>query len=162
MIRKTSVTVLLYLLLIALSLVVLFPFFWMVTTSLKSGVDMFASPPVWIPNPPTLENYANVLLGGDFRSYLQNSLIVATMSTILGMIVGIPAAFGFARMPYRFSGILFIVIIAIRMFPPISLVIPYFMAMRTVGLIDRLPALLIAYIPLELPLIIWLLEGFFR
>ena len=162
MIRKSSVTLLLYLLLIALSLVVLFPFFWMVTTSLKSGVDMFASPPVWIPNPPTLENYANVLLGGDFRSYLQNSLIVATMSTILGMIVGIPAAFGFARMPYRFSGIVFIVIIAIRMFPPISLVIPYFMAMRTVGLIDRLPALLIAYIPLELPLIIWLLEGFFR
>jgi len=145
-----------------LSLVVLFPFFWMVTTSLKSGVDMFASPPVWIPNPPTLENYASVLFGGDFRSYLLNSLIVATTSTILGMIVGIPAAFGFARMPYRFSGILFIVIIAIRMFPPIALVIPYFMGMRTVGLIDRLPVLIIAYIPLELPLIIWLLEGFFR
>ncbi len=162
MIRKTSATLLLYLLLIVLSLVVLFPFFWMVTTSLKSGVDMFASPPVWIPNPPTLENYASVLFGGDFRSYLLNSLIVATTSTILGMIVGIPAAFGFARMPYRFSGILFIVIIAIRMFPPIALVIPYFMGMRTVGLIDRLPVLIIAYIPLELPLIIWLLEGFFR
>ncbi len=65
MIRKTSATLLLYLLLIVLSLVVLFPFFWMVTTSLKSGVDMFASPPVWIPNPPTLENYASVLFGGD-------------------------------------------------------------------------------------------------
>lgn len=162
MIRKASVTLPLYLLLIALSLVVLFPFFWMVTTSLKSGVDMFATPPVWIPHPPTLENYAEVLHEGDFRSYLLNSLIVATLSTLLGMIVGIPAAFGFARMPYRFSGILFIIIIAIRMFPPISLVIPYFMAMRTVELIDRLPALLIAYIPLELPLIIWLLEGFFR
>ena len=60
------------------------------------------------------------------------------------MIIGIPAAFGFARLPYRFSGILFIIIIAIRMFPPISLVIPYFMGMKTLGLIDRLPALIIA------------------
>ena len=162
MIRKAPGTLLVYVLLIALSLIVLFPFFWMVTTSLKQGADMFASPPVWIPNPPTFENYANVFLGGDFSSYLRNSLIVATISTLLGLLIGTPAAFGFARMPYRFSGILFLVIVAIRMFPPISLVIPYFTGMRAFGLIDRLPALIIAYIPLELPLIIWLLEGFFR
>jgi multiple sugar transport system permease protein len=161
-IGKVSGRLLCYVLLIVLALVVLFPFFWMVTTSLKPEVDMFASPPVWIPNPPTLENYAAVLFGGDFSSYLRNSLVVATISTTLGMMIGIPAAFGFACMPYRFSGILFIVIVVIRMFPPISLVLPYFMGIRTVGLIDRLPALIIAYLPLELPLIIWMLEGFFR
>ncbi|HZQ10596.1 MAG TPA: carbohydrate ABC transporter permease [Anaerolineae bacterium] len=160
--RKTSQTILLYLLLIPLSLIMLFPFFWMITTSLKPEVDMFATPPVWIPNPPTLENYANVIFEGDFHSYLLNSLIVATVSTILGLVIGAPAAFGFARMPYRFSGILFLIIIAIRMFPPVSLVIPYFMGMRAVELIDRVPALIIAYLPLELPLVIWLLEGFFR
>lgn len=161
MIRKYTDIGLIYLLLVPLSLVVLFPFFWLVTTSIKNGADMFASPPIWFPM-PTLENYVKVLFQGDFPLYLRNSLIVGLASTAIGLLVGLPAAFGFARMPYRFSGLIFVVVIAIRMLPPISIVVPYFMAMRSLSLIDRMPALLIAYIPLELPLIIWLLEGFFR
>jgi multiple sugar transport system permease protein len=160
--RKSVTTALIYMALIPLSVLVLFPFFWLLSTSFKPEVQMFSVPPEWIPNPPTLKHYLDGLLEGDFWSYLQNSLIAAGGSTALGLIIGAPAAFGFARFRYRFSNLLFSLVIMIRMLPQVALVIPFFIGGRALGLIDTIPVLIIAYIPLELPLIIWLLEGFFR
>lgn len=162
MIQKNVTTALIYLALIPLSMLVLFPFFWLLSTSFKPEVQMFSVPPKWIPDPPTLKHYLDGMLEGDFWSYLRNSLIAAIGSTALGMLIGTPAAFGFARFRYRFSNLLFSLVIMVRMFPQVALVIPFFLGGRTLGLIDTIPALIIAYIPLELPLIIWLLEGFFR
>jgi ABC-type glycerol-3-phosphate transport system permease component len=160
--RKKVSIIISYLILIVMSIFVLFPFLWIFITSLKSDKDMFAIPPVWIPNPITLKNYADVLKEGDFQSYMKNSLVVAIVSTALAMIIGTPSAYGFAKYRFKFSGSLFMGIVAVRMFPPIILGMPFFFMMRSLGLINTNLALIITYLPLELTLIIWIMEGFFR
>lgn len=151
-----------YVILLLMSVFVLFPFVWTFLTSLKPQLQMFAIPPVVIPRPPTLDNYIQVISAGDFQSFLRNSLVVSIVSTLLAMAIGAPAAYGFAKYRYRFSGLLFGGIIVVRMFPPIILGIPFFLVMRSLGLIDNDLSLIITYVPLELTLIIWILEGFFR
>lgn len=160
--RYSPSTLFLYLILFLMSVFVLFPFLWTFLTSIKTDIQMFSIPPVWIPEPPTLKNYAEILGQGDFQHFMGNSLIVAIFSTLLSMIIGAPAAYSFAKCRYRFSGLLFASIVATRMLPPIVLSVPFFMMMRTLGLINNKLSLIITYIPLELTLIIWILEGAFR
>lgn len=160
--RKVAINVVSYLVLIAMTIFVLFPFLWTFLTSIKNDVEMFAIPPVWIPESPTMEHYVEVLGKGDFQQFMTNSIVVAAVCLILSLVIGAPAAYGFARYRFRASGILFALIVAVRMFPPITLVIPYFMIMKTLGLIDTELALIITYLPLMLTLMIWILEGFFR
>ena len=92
------------------------PILWIVSTSLKTPGEIF-TPPTALPEQPTLENYAAVINGG-FRSYLVNSLIAAGGSTLLGLLLGIPAAYGFARYRFRFSGLLLSFAVLTRVFPP--------------------------------------------
>lgn len=151
-----------YAILLLMSLFVLFPFVWTLFTSLKTEVNMFSVPPQWIPNPVTTQHYAEVLNEGKFQSFMSNSLFVSVLSTLFSLAIGIPAAYGFAKYPYRFSGALFAGVVAVRMFPPIVMGVPYFLMMRELGLINTKLGLIITYLPLELTLIIWIMEGFFR
>ncbi|EXX84953.1 ABC transporter permease [Paenibacillus darwinianus] len=151
-----------YLILILMSVFVLFPFVWTFLTSIKTEVQMFAIPPVVVPDPATLQHYQAIIDEGKFQSFMGNSLTVALVSTVLSLAVGIPASYGFAKYRYRFSGMLFAGVIATRMFPPIVLGVPFFLMMRQLGLINTELALIITYLPLQLTLIIWILEGFFR
>ncbi|PZE22837.1 carbohydrate ABC transporter permease [Paenibacillus xerothermodurans] len=151
-----------YLILLAMSVFVLFPFVWTFLTSVKTQVEMFSVPPVWVPEPATGEHYKAIMEEGKFQSFMTNSLTVSLVSTFAALIVGIPAAYGFAKYRYKFSGVLFASLVAIRMFPPIILGVPFFLMMRSLGLINTELALIITYLPLELTLIIWILEGFFR
>jgi multiple sugar transport system permease protein len=155
-------TIVSYGVLVLMSLFVLFPFLWTFLTSIKTQVQMFAIPPVLLPEPATAKNYADVLNEGSFQSYMKNSIVVSVVSTVIAMAVGMPAAYGFAKYRYKISGLLFAAIIAVRMFPPIVMGVPYFMMMRQLGLINTNLGLIITYLPLELTLIIWILEGFFR
>jgi multiple sugar transport system permease protein len=155
-------TVISYGVLVLMSLFVLFPFLLTFLTSIKTQVQMFAIPPVLLPEPATAKNYADVLNEGSFQSYMKNSIVVSIVSTVIAMAVGMPAAYGFAKYRYKISGLLFAAIIAVRMFPPIVMGVPYFMMMRQLGLINTNLGLIITYLPLELTLIIWILEGFFR
>lgn len=123
---------------------------------------MFAIPPEWIPRPVTLKHYIDVWHKGSFHNYMSNSLIVTSASIGLTLLIGAPAAYGFAKYKYRFSGQLFAVVVAIRMFPPIVLSIPYYLMLRDLGLINHELGLIIVYLPMELTLVIWILEGFFR
>lgn len=151
-----------YLILILMSMFVLFPFIWTFLTSIKTDVQMFSVPPVFVPEPATAQHYTAIIKEGKFQSFMTNSLTVSIVSTLLAMIVGIPASYGFAKYRYKFSGLLFASVVAIRMFPPIVLGVPFFLMMRSLGLINTQLALIITYLPLELTLIIWILEGFFR
>jgi multiple sugar transport system permease protein len=100
-------------------------------------------------------------LGSDFRQYLTNSLIAATGSTLVGLALSVPAGFGFAKYPFRGSGALLSLTIVSRVFPPIALALPFFLQFRVVGLIDNPWGLVIAYLSIVLPLMIWMLHGFF-
>jgi len=150
-----------YALLAAICFLFVIPILWIVSTSFKTPGEIFTTPTTLLPQHPTVENYGAVFEGG-FRWYLINSLVAASGVTTLGLLLGIPAAFGFARYRYRFSVLLLSFTVVTRIFPPIALALPFFLEFRTLGLIDTPFGLIIAYIPIVFPLMIWILEGFFR
>lgn len=163
MFRKIKISnILSYIVLILMSIFVLFPFLWTFLTSIKSDKEMFSIPPVWIPESPNIQNYVEVLGKGDFQHFITNSIVISFVTLVLALLIGAPAAYGFARYKFKLSGFLFALVVAVRMFPPITLVIPYFIAIRSLGLIDTKVGLMITYLPLMLTLIIWILESFFR
>lgn len=151
-----------YVLLIAISAVILFPIVWIVLTSLKPESELYAIPPTLIPQSISTEHYVSIASDGDFPRYFANSLVVAPLSTALALLIGAPAAYGFARFPYRLSWLLFGLIIVVRMSPYITLTIPLFVLMRSLGILNDRLALIITYTAIQLPLIIWILEAFFR
>jgi multiple sugar transport system permease protein len=147
---------------VAASFLFLLPVIWVVATSLKPDVEIFAIPPTVLPQAPTTAHFASVLGDETVLRFFRNSLLAAGGATVVGLLLGVPAAFGFARFRYRFSGVLLGSVLVTRMFPPVALALPFFLQFRQLGLIDTSLGLAIAYIPIVLPLIIWMLEGFFR
>ncbi len=139
--------------------VVLFPFLWLVQMSLKIEVEAFSMPPKWF-FVPTLQNYAE-LLDSKFMRYFTNSAVVGTATTVLALIVGVPAAYALSRARFRYSGSLALWILFTRMVPPIAFGIPFFMAYKEVGLIDTLHGLVIVYLTFNLSLVIWMMQTFF-
>jgi multiple sugar transport system permease protein len=150
-----------YLVLIAASVLFLAPIFWIVSTSFKPSAEIMATPAALLPRHATLEHYS-VALSGDFRMFLENSLIAAGGATALGLLLAIPAAFGFAKFPYRGAAAVLSFVLVTRVFPPIALALPFFLQFRALGLIDTPFGLIVAYLPIVLPLMIWMLHGFFR
>jgi len=138
------------------------PFLWTISASFKPYVEMFSVPPKLLPKSPTLVHYVNVLTKSDLGLFLRNSLVVAVASVAISMCLGIPAAFGLVLVRSKLVSLVLSFIIVVRMLPPVTLVIPFFMLMRSARLIDTRIGLIIAYLPLVLPLVIWMLEGFFR
>jgi multiple sugar transport system permease protein len=147
--------------LIAVSAFFLLPVFWIVTTSFKPSAEIQRTPATLLPMHPTIDHYA-VALDGDFRDFLLNSLVSSGGATLIGLLLAVPAAYGFARYRYRGSAMLLGFIVVTRIFPPIALALPFFVQFRTLGLIDNRLGLVIAYLPIVLPLMIWILHGFFR
>jgi multiple sugar transport system permease protein len=140
----------------------LLPLIWIFTTAFKPSSELFAIPPHLLPEAPTTSNFGGVFANHDILHMLGNSLLVGVVATTISLLLGVPAAFGFARHCYRFSGPLLAAVLVTRMFPPVALALPFFLEFRQAGLLDSPAALMIAYIPIVLPLVIWMLEGFFR
>ncbi|MBV9287633.1 MAG: carbohydrate ABC transporter permease [Hyphomicrobiales bacterium] len=137
------------------------PIFWIFSTSLKPTPEILVTPMTLLPKRVTFEHYRTAL-SSDFRAYLTNSLIAATVATLAGLALSIPAGFGFAKFPYRGSRSLLSFTIVSRVFPPIALALPFFLQFRLLRLTDNPWGLAIAYVPIALPLMIWVLHGFFR
>lgn len=150
-----------YLFLAVVCLLLLVPIYWIGMTSLKPTSEILVTPTNLVTFAPTLDHYG-VALAGDFRRYLLNSLIAASGATALGALLAVPAAWGFAKYAYPGSSALLSFTVVTRVFPPIALALPFFLQFRTLGLIDSPLGLVIAYLPIVLPLMIWILTGFFR
>ena len=140
---------------------ILVPIYWIVATSFKPTSEILVTPTSIITMHPTLDHY-RIALGGDFRRYLLNSLIAASGSTALGFLLAVPAAWGFAKHAYPGSSMLLSFAVVTRVFPPVALALPFFLQFRAIGLIDNPLGLVIGYLPIVLPLMIWILTGFFR
>jgi multiple sugar transport system permease protein len=140
----------------------LLPLIWIFTTAFKPSTELFAIPPKLLPSAPTVANFGAVSTDGDILHMFGNSLLVGVLATLISLLLGLPAAFGFARHRYRFSGAFLAAVLVTRMFPPVALALPFFLELRQVGLLNSPIGLVIAYIPIVLPLVIWMLEGFFR
>jgi ABC-type glycerol-3-phosphate transport system permease component len=147
--------------LVVTAILVLVPIYWIVSTSVKPTAEILVTPTRLFTTRPTLEHYG-VALSGDFRSYLVNSLIAAGGATFCGLLLAVPAAWGFAKFAYPGSNALLSFTVVTRVFPPIALALPFFLQFRGWGLTDTPLGLVIAYLPIVLPLMIWILTGFFR
>ena len=142
------------------------PMAWMLATSIKTQFAAVQYPPEWIPRNPTLEQYYRLLsptneVGREFLRYLLNSLWVSTATTVLGVLVGVPAAYAFSR--FRFPGrhLLFYAVLVRNMFPAVVFLMPLFILMRVLGLVNTHASLILTYLTFGLPLSIWLLKGFY-
>ena len=138
-----------------------FPFYWMVTTSLKTQVIALESPPVWLFQ-PTLANYWEVLVDDGVGRSLVNSLIVAVCTTALAIGLGCPAAFALARFEFRGKQHLWFWFITNRMVSPIVLALPFFLIVRSFGLLDTHIVLILIYLTFNLPIVIWICTDQFR
>jgi multiple sugar transport system permease protein len=144
----------------------LVPLAWMLSTSLKSQFAAIRQPPVWIPAEPTLQAYQNLLspdsaVGGRFLNYMWNSVKVSTATTVLGLIIAIPAAYAFSRFRFPGRNALFFAVLVRNMFPTVVFLIPLFVLMTKLKLVDTQWSLVITYLTFGLPLSIWLLKGFY-
>lgn len=140
------------------TLVFVFPVYWLFLTAFKTPGEIFSSPPTWIPSRLHWENFSGMAEGDDLRSIF-NSLVIATVSTVVAMFLGSIAAYSLAR--YRVGGDgLSIWIMSLRMVPPMAMAFPLFLMFASVGLIDTYPGLIVLYIAVNLPYVIWVMRGF--
>ena len=149
-----------------LLLFVTLPMAWMLLTSVKTQFAASQYPPEWWPHNPTLGNYTRLLsptsdVGQEFLTYLLNSVWVSSATTVLGVIVAVPAAYAFSR--FRFPGreMLFYSVLVRNMFPGVVFLIPLFIMMRDLRLVNTEWSLILTYLTFGLPLSIWLLKGFY-
>lgn len=152
--------------LILLVLYAILPMVWMLITSVKSQFAAIQYPPEWIPGNPTLEQYRRLLspsneVGAQFLRYMLNSIYVSTLTTVFGVAVAVPAAYAFSRFKFPGRNALFFSVLFRNMFPAVVFLMPLFIMMRWLGLVNTHASLIITYLTFGLPLSIWLLKGFY-
>lgn len=150
----------------ALLIYTVVPMLWMLSTSLKSQFAALQQPPQWVPEHITFDQYRTLLspyndIGQDFLRYLLNSIWVSLASTVLGVAVAVPAAYAFSRFSFPGKNALFFSVLVRNMFPLVVFLIPLFILMRNLRLVDTHMSLIITYLTFGLPLSIWLLKGFY-
>jgi multiple sugar transport system permease protein len=137
------------------------PIVYLLITSFKPPELTFALPPVWVFT-PTLKNYVDVVTGGDFFKYFMNSLVVALSTTLIALVLGAFAAYGFARFRFRGSFWLRMSVLIPQMLPPITIIVPLYVLFNGLKLTDSREALIISYLTFTIPLSIWMMIGFFE
>ncbi len=134
-------------------------FLWMLSLSLKNELDNTAWPPVFIPNPPTLANFVDVFAKNDFLTYTINSVIVSFSATGLALLFGVPAAYGIAKTKATKAAAL---ILIARVTPGLSYLIPLFLLFQYLGLIGTLVPLVITHLVITVPIVVWVMIGYFE
>jgi ABC-type glycerol-3-phosphate transport system permease component len=154
-----SSRILLTLLQIVLAGVILLPFFWMVSVSLKPAAEPFAIPARLWPQQPTLENYVTAFRP-EFRMYFLNSLVVSLSTVAITVTLGLFAAYSFTRSQSRVLLVLMTLVLGAQMFPASAIIIPIYRLMKGADLLNTYGSLIIAYVTITLPVAIWMLRGF--
>ena len=156
-----------YVLIALILAVVLFPIYWIFITSIKTENEVSAYPPIFFPHKFTIENYIHVVYGYGglaklslFPSYLMNSIIAATSSTLVSIGLSLFSSFAFSRYRFRGRDGIFLLVILLRATPGIALSIPLYIFYRSLGLDDTLLGLVLAYVALNTPFATWLLTGY--
>jgi multiple sugar transport system permease protein len=140
-------------------LVTLVPLVALLLNSFKPTGDFYS--PQFLPSHWTFQNYRQAF-AGEAMDYLGNSLIVAAATVFFSVSLGTMAAYGLARVRYAWAGVVVYVILAVRFYPKITVILPYYMMMRTFGLLDTLPAIIIAHVSITLPFVVLIMMTFFN
>ncbi|WP_022885295.1 carbohydrate ABC transporter permease [Glaciibacter superstes] len=138
----------------------LFPLIWIVSTAFKRNGEALSSTPSLFPHTPTLENFAAMVGPGGAGTFFTNSLVATAVSTVLTLVLAIPAAYalGIHRFPRDAGRPLSLGFLLLRFLPPFAVVIPLFLILRNAGLIDTVAALVIVYTAFHLPLAVWIIQ----
>lgn len=147
---------------IAFLLITMFPFFWMVLTSFKGLDEFFTFPIRWLPTEWKWSNYANIFAEPLFLRSTLNSLILASTVALFASVVAVLAAYGIDRFRFRGNEAILFTIFGFQFFPLVVFLIPYFLVLGRLQLIDSLWGLWLAYLPLAIPLAVWMLRSFIR
>ncbi|WP_046117416.1 carbohydrate ABC transporter permease [Ensifer aridi] len=151
---------------IAMAIICL-PGLWIVLASFRPTVEIMAKPPVWIPQDLSLDAYVAMFSGvgqGGIPviDYFRNSLIVSITSTVISLAIGMAGGYAFARFRFRAKSSIFLGLMLTRTVPGIALSLPLFFVYSKLGIIDTHFGLILAYVALNVPFTIWLIDGFFR
>ena len=149
-----------YLLVAAIVVIAVFPFYYAIITSLKSGTALFQVD-YW-PKMFTLSNYVTVFTIGTFPRNLLNSLIVSAAVVVISLFLGVTAAYALARIRFRGRSLLLVTILSVSMFPPLAVLAGLFELIRALGLYNSLLALIFSYMIFTLPFTVWVLTTFVR
>lgn len=152
--------VLIYALLAVVLIVFMTPIYLIVSSSVKPATIMFQKPPAFVFT-PTFEHYQVLFTERPFLKFIGNSLMVALGTTVISLFFGSLAAYAISRIRHRRMNDVAFWILSLRMFPPITVVVPYYIIFKTVGLLDTPLALIIVYSTANIPLVVWLMKGFF-
>ncbi len=145
---------------VLISVIFLFPIYWMVVTSFKNQVDIFTNPPKFLFS-PTLETYVEYMSRADILRKLVNTIIVATGAGVLSIVAGSMAGYALARVRIRGAATFGLIILLSRGVPPIALAVPMFLVARKLGLTDKHITLIFAYSTFLVPYVMWLMRSFF-
>jgi len=146
--------------LILVSIYALFPFIWMLSTSLKTEAEAFRVPPTWIPIHPTIDAYVGIWVRKNFGLYFLNSTIISLATAVLSTFFGALAGYGFSRFFFKGRKFLIGFFLATQMLPGVLLVGPYFKILSKFGLYDTRTGLVIAFLTICLPFATWMMKGF--
>ena len=154
--------VLSYIVLIVIGLVGLLPFLYLLLLSTKSRLDILEVPPSLDFDWATIKaNYAEVIHEDGYFTFVKNSVIVTGVSTLIALVLGVPAGYAFSRLRFRGSEKWASTILSFRFMPPVAVAIPIYLMIRYVGLLDGYPGLILPYVAFSLPLVVWIMIGFF-
>jgi sorbitol/mannitol transport system permease protein len=146
----------------AIGLLIFFPILWTILTSFKTEAQAIASPPIFLGFDWTLENYGVVMERSNYARFLWNSILIAGGSTILGLIVAVPAAWSMAFVPSRRTKDILLWMLSTKMLPAVGVLYPIYLLFIQLGLLDSRAGLIIVMMLINLPIIVWMLYTYFR
>jgi multiple sugar transport system permease protein len=150
-----------YLAAVSVVFIWLFPLLWILLTSLKDRPDIFNRVPLFFFR-PSIDNYVAVLSRPEFAEGLINSVKTAGLTTVLAITIGTFAAYPLSRLQFRWREQILFWVLSLRMLPTVAIVVPFYLILYKLGLLDTLLGLVSAYLSFSLPFAIWMLVGFFR
>lgn len=159
-IKKIAFRVLVFISSMIIVTFALVPFLWAIVTSFKNEFQVYAARPSLIPNPVVLDNYRAVVGNRLMVSYFRNTVIVALASTVISLLIAVFASYGFSR--YRFPGRtpLLFSILFIRLLPRVALLVPFYVILSRLRLVNTYRGLILVYLIIGMPIAVWLLKGY--
>lgn len=160
-VRKVIGQVFFYLLIVIIFIYLIFPFYWAIVSALKTQRELIQTPATYFPQNPTLENFVAVFQSGTFVRGLRNSVIVASITTLLSLLIGSFAGYALGKLRFRGRTPSLYVILAMTMFPQIAVLAGLYAVIRYLQL-PAIPSMILSYMLFTLPFTVWVLTAFFK
>lgn len=146
----------------AVGLLIFFPILWTILTSFKTEAQAIADPPIFLGFDWTLENYSAVMERSNYGRFLWNSIIIAGGSTLLGILIAVPAAWSMAFVPSRRTKDILLWMLSTKMLPAVGVLYPIYLLCIQLGVLDSKIALVFILMLINLPIIVWMLYTYFK